>query len=282
MQPKSVWGFLALLAVGAVMVLPGVVLAAPAAANVHLSLSRESPALLGQPGQSWSYNWAGYANYNQPTGGVTKVSGAWVQPAVTCPATGTQYAAFWVGIDGYSSATVEQTGTLAICHAGVASYYAWWELYPTNAIQVITTMTVSPGDHLSASVVFHPVPNDFTMTIKDLTAATMFSVTAAQAAVYAPYALENGAECIIERPAEISSSGVFTLLHLADFGTVTFSSCMSTVSGTSGGVGLFVPSALIYMVGLKSTTTHVIYLASPGGPTNFNRWSFTTTWQGSH
>src|SRR6202161_2235856 len=45
------------------------------------------------------------------TGGPsTSASAAWVQPAGTS-STGHKYAAFWVGLDRYSSATVEPTGT---------------------------------------------------------------------------------------------------------------------------------------------------------------------------
>jgi hypothetical protein len=58
-----------------------------------------------------SSNWAGYA----ATGGqFTSVSADWVQPAGIC-SRGDQYAAFWVGLDGYSSTTVEQTGTEVDC-----------------------------------------------------------------------------------------------------------------------------------------------------------------------
>jgi len=278
MHPRSVWGLLALLGIGAVMVLPGVVLAAPVAAGGHLSLSRENKAMYGQPGQFLSYNWAGYAAYGQANGSVTKVWGSWIEPAVTCPAKGITYAAFWVGIDGFSSDAVEQDGTLAVCAHGAAAYYAWWEMFPTNPIQVIKPMMVMPGDHMYGSVVYHPTLYDFTMTVKDMTMGTSFSVTAAQAPIYAMNPLENSAECIIERPAEITSSG-FTLLHLADFGTVTFSSCGATINHVSSGVGNFAPAALLYMISLQSTTNHIIYLASPGGPINLSTWSFTTTWQ---
>jgi hypothetical protein len=265
------------------MVLPGVALVAPiaaGAANAHLSLARDTTADYANSGQFLSYNWAGYATYGQPNGSVVKVSGAWVQPAVTCPSTGTQYAAFWVGIDGFSSDAVEQTGTLAICDHGVASYAAWWEMFPTNAIQVIPTMTVSPGDHITASVLFHPKLFDFTMTIYDRTTGSWFAVTAAQAPAYAGNPAENSAECIIERPAEITNSGQEILLHLANFGSVSFSSCQARVSGVTAGVSNFASSAQLYMIGLRSTVTHIIYLASPGAPTNLVTSGFTTAWQG--
>ena len=75
-----------------------------------------------------STNWSGYA----ATGtNFTRVTGSWVIPASTC-ATGSsaEYAAFWIGIDGWTSDSVEQTGTDSDCSNGKPSYYAWYEFYP--------------------------------------------------------------------------------------------------------------------------------------------------------
>jgi len=50
--------------------------------------------------------------------------------------------------DGFNNGTVEQAGTAATCSYGAdptPSYYAWWEMYPTNNIQV-APLNVSPGD----------------------------------------------------------------------------------------------------------------------------------------
>ena len=56
-----------------------------------------------------SSNWSGYAIETNP-GDVSKVSGTWKVPAVT--GSSTAYSAYWVGIDGYSSSTVEQSGPI--------------------------------------------------------------------------------------------------------------------------------------------------------------------------
>src|SRR4051794_32080572 len=59
---------------------------------------------------STSSNWSGYA----VTGGTyTSVSASWTEPSVSC--SGTAYSSFWVGLDGDTSSTVEQTGTDADC-----------------------------------------------------------------------------------------------------------------------------------------------------------------------
>src|SRR5215470_12480126 len=72
-----------------------------------------------------SLNWAGYADDNTAGNSFSTVTANWTEPAVTCPAHGTQYAVFWVGIDGFSSGTVEQDGTLAECNRGTATYFSW-------------------------------------------------------------------------------------------------------------------------------------------------------------
>jgi len=83
--------------------------------------------------QVQSGNWSGYAD----TGATfSTATGHWTEPSVSCGSQ-TSLAAFWVGIDGYSSSSVEQDGTLAECYQGSAYYYTWWEMYPSNAIQVV-------------------------------------------------------------------------------------------------------------------------------------------------
>ena len=67
----------------------------------------------------YSTNWSGYAVTAGP-GSVTAVVGSWTVPTIL-PGRGTAYSAEWVGIDGFSSATVEQIGTEADLINGVAA-----------------------------------------------------------------------------------------------------------------------------------------------------------------
>ena len=62
------------------------------------------------------------------------------------------YAAFWDGLDGYNSGSVEQTGTIGYCSGATAKYYAWYEMYPAGS--VVYSQPVAPGDEISASVVY--------------------------------------------------------------------------------------------------------------------------------
>jgi hypothetical protein len=62
-----------------------------------------------------STNWAGYADTGS---GFSKVSANWTEPTGVSSGSTTSLAAFWVGIDGYSSDTVEQDGTLIESYEG--------------------------------------------------------------------------------------------------------------------------------------------------------------------
>ncbi|WP_329570688.1 G1 family glutamic endopeptidase [Kitasatospora sp. NBC_01266] len=91
--------------------------------------------------------WGGYA----VTGGTyTSVSGSWTVPALDCADTPNSSVSPWIGIDGWSSQTVEQIGFDQDCSNGSAGYYPWVEMYPANSIYF--TEAVQPGDRISASV----------------------------------------------------------------------------------------------------------------------------------
>jgi len=185
-----------------------------------------------------SSNWSGYAVATSP-GAVTDVKGSWTEPALQSPSAANTYSSFWVGIDGYNSSTVEQIGTCLYTNAsGQAVYYAWYEMYPQEAMVSITTTTtnrkthqttttdpVYPGDTMNASVQYTG-SNTFLMTITDDSQGWTFAISQA---VSIPPAAQSSAEWIAEAPS--SSSGV---LPLADFGTVSFSAASATISGTTG------------------------------------------------
>src|SRR5215472_3488086 len=67
--------------------------------------------------QVTSSNWSGYA-VTGAKGSVSDVTGSWIVPTMDCSTTPTGYSAMWVGIDGYSSNTVEQIGTESDCVNG--------------------------------------------------------------------------------------------------------------------------------------------------------------------
>jgi hypothetical protein len=149
------------------------------------------------------------------------VSASWTEPTASCSSNRRrtdQYAAFWVGLDGYSSGSVEQTGTDSDCVGTTADYYGWYEMYP--AAPVYFSNTVRAGDHISASVTFSGTQT-YTLVLKDTTRGWTQTITKNEAGL-----ARSSAEVITEAPS--SSSGV---LPLADFGTIGYTG--STTNGTS-------------------------------------------------
>jgi hypothetical protein len=133
----------------------------------------------------------------------------------------------WVGIDGFSSSTVEQIGTDSDIVNGKAQYYVWWEAYPAASTDV-TTMSISAGDTITASVMYLTSgahAGQFEMTIAD-TSQTGDSFTTYQTVAQAQ---RSSAEWVVEAPS--STSGV---LPLANFGSVTFTNATATIDGVTG------------------------------------------------
>lgn len=163
-----------------------------------------------------STNWSGYADTSST---FSTVTGSWTEPSASCTGT-TSLAAFWVGIDGYSSSSVEQDGTLIECYLGTAYQYTWWEMYPTNDIQVVGS-TLAAGDHISASVVRSGT--SYTLKVTDSThSADSFSTTQTCSGC-----ANSSAEWIAEAPS--GSSGVYPLAHFS-----TWTESGATVTGSSG------------------------------------------------
>jgi hypothetical protein len=176
--------------------------------------------------QVTSTNWAGYAD--DSTGGHTysKVTGNWTEPSASCTST-ESLAAFWIGIDGYTSGSVEQDGTLIECYQSHAYYYSWWEMYPSNAIQVVGS-SVSPGDAISTSVT--KTGTSYKLTVTDSThPANSFSTTQSCSSCAA-----SSAEWIAEAPS--GSSGVEPL---SNFHSWTASGATVTSGSTSGVISSF-------------------------------------------
>jgi hypothetical protein len=179
----------------------------------HFSVPRLSHVRQGR--NSTSSNWSGYAT----TGATyTDVKGSWTQPSAACSAGQTAYSSFWVGIDGDTTNTVEQTGTDADCSSGTPQYYAWYEMYPKFPVNL--SNPVQPGDHISAEVGYNG-GGRFTLTISNSTRGWTFTTNQRS-----NRARLGSAEWIAEAPS--GSGGV---LPLANFGTVSFSSC--TANGVS-------------------------------------------------
>jgi len=220
-----------------------------------------------------SENWSGYA-VTGAADSVTDAKASWTVPAVTCSQSSgrrspSAYSSFWVGIDGYSSSTVEQTGTDSDCSSGRPTYYAWYEFYPHPSFEA--NLAIKPGDRISAEVSYGN--GEFTVKLTDETTGKSFSTSSK-----VPSAQRSSAEWITEAPS--SNSGI---LPLADFGTVDFgedytgvgSTCYATVNGTTAAIGSFGAN----VSSITMVTSSGAQVAVPSGFSAADGSSFSVTWK---
>jgi hypothetical protein len=180
-----------------------------------------------------STNWSGYA-VTSPTQ-FTNVVGTWTQPTATCARNSTTYASFWVGLDGYSSSSVEQLGTDTDCSRGIPSYYAWYEMYPANSVSLSKNKyPVSAGDSLTASVTRNGT--SYTLAISDTTRGWKFSQAATGSDA------NSSAEWVAEAP-ELCNIFYCQLASLTNFGTVKMSGAQAAVGGSNSPISAFADSA---------------------------------------
>jgi Peptidase A4 family len=209
-----------------------------------------------------SSNWGGYADI-KTSSTYSKVTGSWTEPKATCTSK-TSLAAFWVGIDGYTSKSVEQEGTIIECISGVAHHFTWWEMYPANAVQFVGS-TVKPGDHITASTV--RTGTSYKLTVTDSTTpANSFTTTQTCAATKC---VDTSTEWIAEAP-----SGSAGLYPLANFGSWTLTAATVTAGAKTGTISTF-PDSQITMV---SATFPNPVKAQPG-PLNTAGNQFKVTWK---
>jgi len=178
-----------------------------------------NPRVKGNVTTEESTNWSGYAVEGSS---FTKVEASWTVPTANCSETPNTYAAFWTGLDGWTSDTVEQTGTDSDCDGTTPSYYAWYEFYPNPSYE-ITSVPVSPGNQMSASVTYSG--SKFTIKITNETTGKSYSKSSTVRG-----AKRSSAEWIAEAPCCTNSGGI---LPLSDFGTVNFGDDYTGVSGTN-------------------------------------------------
>ncbi|HEX3794535.1 MAG TPA: G1 family glutamic endopeptidase [Acidimicrobiales bacterium] len=216
---------------------------------VHLN--RLSAGALHNGTAVQSPNWSGYADSGDT---FTSVSAQWIEPAVTCHAGGggllglgssATYAAFWVGLDGYSSTSVEQDGADSDCLAsGAPNYYAWYEMYPASPVDLSqTTYPVTPGDHMAAAVKSNTAGTSFTLALVDTStqhAGWMFSTTVSSSGLP-----RSSAEWVAEAPTSCSLLIFCATVGLSNFGSVAFSNAQATdVAGKTGSISSFTDTPL--------------------------------------
>ena len=215
-----------------------------------------------------SFNWSGYADGSKTTkaGTFTKVSGSWTTPSVRCGPED-ELTAEWVGLDGWISTSLEQLGTISWCYEGSATYFTWWEMFPTGTGLIRVGTTLQPGDKISASVTRSGT--NYTLKLTDSTnTANSFTTKQSCPAATCP---DTSAEWIAERPA--FGIGIAPLAHYNGF---TVTNGAQTSGGTAGTIGSFTSVNELTMI----DATQAYNLNNVSALTGKN--SFTTTWQNSY
>jgi peptidase A4-like protein len=162
----------------------------------------------------YSTNWSGYVADNRT---FNSASGTWQMPEANCSAVKGQketVATFFIGLDGFNSGTVEQTGVDAICIGKTEFYEPWYEFYPEAA--VFSNNPVSPRDNLTADVSVSSDGSTVTTTLSDPDQG--WTLTSPEHST-AGLAL-NSADWIVESPAHA----------LTNYGSVTYGSASATNS----------------------------------------------------
>jgi hypothetical protein len=236
-----------------------------------------------------SQNWSGYAD-NQDT--YNSVAASWTQPTVNCNAggggaagifngllggdglgnllgPGSSASSFWVGLDGYSSNSVEQLGADSDCNGKTPTYYAWWEMFPNPSQPLSSSYPVHPGDQMTAWVASNGSGTDFYLALKDSTAGWSFATNQTASPGFG----RTSAEVVAEAPS--SCNILFcSELPLADFGQVGFGSAdLIDNAGNNGSIAAFNANAITMASGNKT-------LAVPSDLSADGR-SFSVSWQNS-
>lgn len=197
--------------------LTAVLAAAALAATTGSAFARSPVSDLARTGKdrSTSSNWSGYAALGST---FSDAKGSWTVPAADCSTMRGQQlsiASPWVGLDGYSSGTVEQTGTDTDCIGKTPYYQAWYEFYPQ---QLVTFGgTVRANDVMNAEVSHSG--STTTVTLENATRHWTASATSTLS-----FDLSS-AEWIMEAPTS----------KLTDFGTVDFSNAAATSGSKTNG-----------------------------------------------
>ena len=204
---------------GAVLALITAATLIPANASAFAATATSTPRLQYA---TQSGDWAGY---DVTDGSYTSVKASWIVPTVTCSTSESSYSAFWVGLDGDGSSSVEQIGTSADCDTGTPTYSSWYEFYP--AAEVSLTDIVSAGDSMTASVTAGSAAGQYTLVLTDNTRGWTRTISGS-----APDAENASAEVVAEAPTDAETDEV---LPLADFSTVRFTDVSvngATVTGS--------------------------------------------------
>lgn len=197
------------------------------APNVKLPRNNPPDQSSRPKGTDYSGNWSGYAAVANSGVTLTTVGGNFNIPSVNCSkspvgSSGYAFVSNWVGLDGLTDDTVEQTGASGYCDSsGTPAYYAWYEMYPLDPVAFTG---VSPGDAITTTVTYNASAKTWHMNLTDVT--TGASITSTQSCPKGSTCSNLDAEMITEDPGGAVADGY----NLADFGMTNFTATRVTDS----------------------------------------------------
>jgi hypothetical protein len=180
-------------------------------------------------GSAHSFIWSGYAVVACGSCHLRYVAADWTLPRLDCANSPDQsWIAWWVGLDGWTTGSIEQAGVFGNCAAGAAYYYLFTEMYPAPSRFVLTA--AGPGDRMGAAVYFDRASGLWHLSLTDATVGARVAVVAA--CPPRAYCYNKSAEVVTEAPCCALSGAP---LALADFGRVTYSGArVTSYNGTRG------------------------------------------------
>ena len=212
-----------------------------------------------------STDWAGYlvtSDLENPQEQVTRINASWTVPRIGV-FSNDAYSSVWIGIGGHSEKKLIQVGTEHDSINGQEYYSAWYEMLPEVAIR-INSMSISPGDLITASITLVDSDTDkWAIRIRDVTNGKGFYQT------FIYNSSQLSAEWIVERP---HVNDEITLL--ANFGTMTFRDSYATIGDNVGKIASFSYSQVIMTNDLSAQLAAVSPLYDDGA-------SFNVTYIGS-
>lgn len=179
---------------------------APAPSTSPLPLTFAPSVTSGSSAFSVSRNWAGYGS----TGGsFTSITGTWTVPHISSSGA-SALDATWIGIGGITSSDLIQSGTEdLVSRSGQVVHVAFFELLPNLPQQI--PAAVQSGDSITVAITERAV-DQWQISFADTTNGQRYNITTHY------HSSLSSAEWIEEAPARGGK-----VLHLNNFGTVTFS-----------------------------------------------------------
>jgi hypothetical protein len=220
-----------------------------------------------------SQNWSGYAAVAKNNVALRYAQTTFTVPSIDCSRVqigsgGQTYAAEWVGLDGFNSSTVEQTGVDSFCTStsGTATNQAWYEMFPLDPV---VFSGVNPGDTIFVAVYYNKSTNQFQLNLRDET--TGANMETSQPCPTGSTCDRNSAEVIEEDPGGSVAGGI----NLADFGTANFT--VSHVTARDGLRGTLSPSSLWTSTDIIMQDPSGEDMATPS-PLTDSGANFSVTW----